>query len=414
MRILYTDSYHVTLNPTTTMLPALFAAAASDITYYGPGYSSAAELEKGIAAYVDRTGPYDGIVLGSNFPFFNKPDDPGLLNGSISQHRHNAFSSPIPIRMAYYRDVLIALPALPIKNRFGCLLGFDWYCASARHIDAIEAANLYIIAPDAGFARKLEEIPEWAWQEKHFIRKRNLITGEWNTYLKRRSDRVLSLHHFIGDNEFFLRGLADRRNTISVPGVTYVMRERALAALRRHDLKPSSKAFYYGFLVANRMRLPVFSKFIPLRMFNVWFQGDLADSRFAYTSPEGYGIAVRKFFEIPAAGAVLLCIPPHNFGALGFIAGQHYVEAEPDTLVEIVRELDRHPDRAQAIAAAGRKLVIEGHSLTARASQMARCFDAIEAGIFAGSAWREGEFVMFTTQDRSSAARDVGATAAVI
>src|SRR5262249_8591368 len=149
-------------------------------------------------------------------------------------------------------------------------------------------------------------------------RKRDRITSEWHAFLKRQSDRVISLHHFVGDNEFFFRGLAERRKRIAVPGVGYVMRERALAALRRQKIKPASRMIFRGFLAANRLGLPVFSRFLPLRMFNVAFQGSLLDSRCAFTAPEGSGMAVRKFFEIPAAGAVLLCVPPHNFGALGF------------------------------------------------------------------------------------------------
>jgi hypothetical protein len=393
MKLLYTDTHLHALNSTNTLMPTVAAAAASEISFYGPGYSSDADLELGIAAYVRRHGPYDGIVLGPNFPFFGRDyDDERLLKGALNQQRYNALISSIPKRLAYYRDVFATLPDLPIKWRFGCLLTFDWYCATAAHADAIEALDLHVIAPDAGFAAKLEELPDWAWQERHFIRKRKLITGEWHALLTRRAERVVSLHHFIGENEFFFRGLSERRYRISVPGVNYVKRESALRELRRRRIKTGHKLVFYGYQLANRFRLPAFSRFLPLKMFNVAFQGNLADSRFVFTAPEGSGIPVRKFFEIPAAGAVMLCMPPANFSALGFKDGEHYVAVEPESLPDVLLDLERNGDQVQAIATKGRQLVFERHSLRARARQFADCLAAMAAGTFAGSRWEEGEF----------------------
>jgi hypothetical protein len=392
MKLLYTDSFHITLNATTTLLPALFAAAVPDIVFYGPGYSSQAELERGIAAFVDRTGPYDGIILGSNFPFFHFGSEERLVKDAMAPQRYMAFSSSFATLIAYYRDVVAALKTLPIKLRFGNLLGMDSYCTTRQHVDALEALDLYIIATDAGFAVPPEKLPAWAWTERHFISKKDKITDEWGAYLRRHAERVLSIHHFIGDNEFFFRGLSERSIRISVPGVAYVMRDRALKALRSHKIKPASKFVFYGFLGANRLRLPVFSRFVPLRMFNVTFQGGLADSRFVYTAPEGSGIAVRKFFEVPAAGATMICVPPPNFAALGFEEGRHYVGAEPEALPDVLLGLERKPELTQSIADAGRRLVFGRHSMSARTRQLADCLAAIDRGDFAGSEWADGEF----------------------
>jgi hypothetical protein len=71
----------------------------------------------------------------------------------------------------------------------------------------------------------------------------------------------------------------------------------------------------------------------------------------------------------------------------------------------------REPERAQAIASAGRKLVLERHSLAARTGQLAQCLDAIEAGAFGGSAWKQGEFQVLAKQDAKPAPLVEGAVA---
>jgi hypothetical protein len=84
---------------------------------------------------------------------------------------------------------------------------------------------------------------------------------------------------------------------------------------------------------------------------------------------------------------------------LGFVDGVHYVEADPEDLPGVLRRFESDPDRAQEIAANGRQLVFERHSLQARARQIAACFAAICDGDYRGSAWVDGEFVVKSGRD---------------
>ena len=121
---------------------------------------------------------------------------------------------------------------------------------------------------------------------------------------------------------------------------------------------------------------------------------------------------IRKFFEIPAAGTVLLAAPCEGFGRIGFVDGVNCVVATPDRLAEAIRDLGRDPERAQRIAAAGRRLIYDQHSLSARARQIRACFELILTGSYAGAEWVDGRFLVRTSGVGAGEGRGRSATEA--
>jgi len=404
MKILFVDCYHHYLNPTSGLVPTLFVSAAKEVRFYGPGYSSAAELGGGIRAFVDRTGPYDGLVLGMQVPLFAWNDD-RLQRNALHVRNYNAFGSPVDMLLPFFKDVLANVRLLPIAHRFISLQNFDYYVTTSRHTDILEALNAFVITPGLQFAPAAGALPDWAWQERHFLRKKHMISSAWIDFLQRWPERVLSLPHFVADSEFSFRGLSERKLIVSIPGVEYVMRKKGRETLKARGYHPSTKPIFTLLRAADRLALRLYSKYLFLKIYHAAYQGNLIDTRFAYTAREGYGIPLRKFFEIPAAGAVMLCLSPIGFAELGFSDGENYREVTPEALPDVIESLLRDPERAQAIASAGRKLVLDRHSLAARTGQLARCLDAIGAGAFGGSAWKRGEFEVLPLQDATPAPR---------
>ncbi len=413
MKILFIDCYHQYLNPTSGLVPALFLAAAKDVRFYGPGYSSEDELKAGLRAFVDRTGPYDGLVLGMQVPLFAW-DEERLRRNALHVQNYNAFGSPVPTLIPFFKDILASVGRVPIPHRFISLLNFDYYVTTRRHTAVFEELDAFVITPGAQFATAPRDLPDWVWQERHFVRKKDMISSAWIDFLQRRPERVLSLPHFLADSEFSFRGLAERRHIVSIPGIQYVMRKKGRDVLRARGFRPSKKPVFNLLRVADRLRLRPYSKYLLLKIYHAAYQSNLIDTRFAYTAREGYGIPVRKFFEIPAAGAVMLCLPPIGFAELGFRDGESYIEVTPEAVPDAIDQLMHEPVRAQAIAAAGRKLVFERHSLTARSAQLAHCLEAIDAGTFAGSVWDRGEFKVLTKEVGIAAAQAQSAAAARI
>ena len=105
-------------------------------------------------------------------------------------------------------------------------------------------------------------------------------------------------------------------------------------------------------------------------------------------------VPIRKFFEIPASGAVLVCTPFSGFRDAGFIDKENAIICEPEDIMEVHRWLEADSSRAQRIADAGRAMVIKNHSVKAWAEQFSKIFESVLDGTFAGGRWGEGSFTV--------------------
>jgi hypothetical protein len=162
--------------------------------------------------------------------------------------------------------------------------------------------------------------------------------------------------------------------------------------LSRSGRKVVSKRLFNLYRLANWVGLLVFARYLLLRLFNVAFQAGLGSTRFIYTARGVFGISIRKFFEIPAAGAYLIFSPSNGFAELGFAGGVHYLKAESEELLQVVKDLESDVQQAQVVAHRGQRMVWQYHSLVARAGQLRRCLESAKARSYTGAYWRDGEF----------------------
>lgn len=391
MKVLYTDIHLHSLNPTNTLLSAMVATAAR-VTRFGPGYVSREVLAAGIERFIDATGPYDALFIGPNVPILS--DQEAWPSALAYTHRYAALAPDSKSGMAYLKNLFASLPGLPVPLRVACLVTLDYYGTVKAQIDRLNYLGLSVLAPDLSFAQRIENLPDWASGEKHFQRKKERLTNAWIDFVSENPARILSSLHFVAESEFCFRSLEQRTSFASVPGVEYSLRGRARDSLKKRGIRPATKLLFNSYRVLNKLRIPVYSRFLPLRMFNVAYQGDLLNTRFVYTARGGFGIPVRKFFEIPAAGAIMICVPPLGFSEMGFVSGDHYIEAAPEDAPDVIMELSRDIGRAQAMACKAQQLVWDAHSLSARGAQLRKCLESIRAGNYLGSLWKAGKFIV--------------------
>lgn len=217
-------------------------------------------------------------------------------------------------------------------------------------------------------------------------------TDCWADFLGRRSYKVSALHHLVGDDEFCAVPLKEREITWSVLGANYRARQVATTRLQAAGLRP---------VVTSPMRklLAALKKLHLMRGENNWslnvvqsrFRSSLWNSRYSYTCGSGLDMPIRKFFEIPAAGAVLVCRSFRGAADLSFKAGENFIECEPEDVVDAYRWLEGNPERAQAIADAGRQLVLAKHSVAARSAQLRLALKTLldRKGV---CRWRDGAY----------------------
>lgn len=371
---------------------AAMVASAAETTMYGPGYVNNETLEGGIGRFVDQHGPFDALILGPNVPVMQADNtwDPSLRY----HQRYAALASSPKVSKPYLKDLFDCITGLPIPTKVACLTTLDYYGTIRDQIDRIDNLGLMIMGANEDFAPRLADMPEWASQEEHFVRKASRLSDAWADFVSSNPSRVITSLHFIAEDEFCFRALEARNERISVPGVAYAQRTQGSRALRNAGIRPQSRLVFNMYRLANRIGLPVYSSYTPLRLFNASYVGGLINTRFVYTARGGFGLPVRKFFEIPAAGAMMICSPPLGFRELGFVSEVNYVEAEPNAVPEVVAMYEQDLERAQDIAKEGRDLVWSRHSLSARAKQLRTCLDAAKRGSYAGARWIDGEFVL--------------------
>lgn len=397
MRLAYIDVNVLYMNPTANLMPILMQEVCNDISYYGPGFTSKKELEHGILKWYEKNGPFDVIFLGGWIPVFvDEPEVSAQVTVNAIKHStaRNFKSEDV---LPFFQDIQDNLNKIDVPVKIISGLSFDYYAATQKQIDNLNEAELSILAPNHQFMRRLEDLPNFAKLEKHYVAKKQRLSDAWLNFALENPERFVTAVHYISPSEISFEPLQERRHVVAVPGVSYYLRDKAMKQLRELGIKATPRTYYNLYRIANRIGLPVFTSNLSLKLFNQFFFRTLATSRFVYTAPGGFGIPIRKFFEIPAAGALLVCIPCLGYEALGFNAGKHYVESTPEDLPNIIGNLLDDPD-VQEIADAGRKLVASKHTLQARALQIRECLEVMLASNYKGASWKNGEFVVEQNQ----------------
>jgi hypothetical protein len=390
VRVLYVDANVWHINQTANLLPVLFRECFSSSLFYGPGFVDDSQLEGGILHYAERHGPFDVVVLGPATPFLG--DDDNLDRNALAfLNRYSCHRLADRCLLNFFFDVRSNFDKLPSAIRLISVLNFDYYAVTQRQVDSLLQKSIGILGPNDQFVSPLSALPGYARHEKHYVRKSRLLTDAWRNFLLEYPERVVTATHFVGPHEYSFHPLSGRPYQVAVPGVEYFLRKDATRQFARTRLIRAPKNYYHFYRFANRLGLPSYSHPLALRLYNVFFQRTLSDTRFVYTARGAFGIPIRKFFEIPAAGALLFCEPCIGYEDLGFEAGRHYIYAEPSNLPAVVSEW-LPSARAQDVAAAGQQLVIAKHSLAARGAQIERCIRAMVTGGYRGSRWVRGEF----------------------
>lgn len=396
IRALYVDIELIHLNPTATYYPQLIESVVPNVCYYGPGFSSPDVLAKGLLEWIRETGPYDVIFIGPNSPILASNLDDDVIRSTLHHLRRFAAHGHADAEIvAFIKDLFAALPKVDIEYRVASSLNFDYYGATAAQVQRLQDLNLTLIGPNEQFVRPLAELPEFVVQEKHYQRKKAQLSDCWFDFLRAHPERVITALHYVVPSEFSFTPIHLRRPVIAVPGVEYHLRKKANAELRRSGVRMASKWYFHLFRILNRLGMPVYAHPMGLHIYNQGFQRTLKTSRYVYTAPGGFGLPIRKFFEIPAAGPLFLCKPCAGYKELGFLDGVHYLSVEPDDLPGLLNELAR-TGAGHDVAVSGRKVTANNHSLQARAQQIKLCLEALTRGTYRGARWRDGEFIVST------------------
>ena len=186
--------------------------------------------------------------------------------------------------------------------------------------------------------------------------------------------------------------MANRENKVYVAGVNYFHRKRVSEVLSQTVYKQKYKIYNKIYSLMRKLKLKPDGHPILMRLYNILFRSEIEHTKYTFTCGSGLEWPIRKFFEIPALGSLLLAKPFYNAHNLGFIDGENYIKTDYRDIIQKIEWLEDNPQKAQQIAKKGQDMIWKKHSLEARGKQLKKSFEAILDNSFNGTYWENGEF----------------------
>lgn len=384
-RVLYLSFNIGYLNPTRQHLISALARA-TDLRLYSPGHVDRRALDRGVQHVVDTEGPFDFVITDEyvlqNFDV-SRPESIHFVNHACRFDRH------LLIKAAEWREFLTSYRG----RRIITLLQSDYYNFQKNQIERLESlADHYItwgselVWPRAGFDGSQSPVQgvDQSITERW--------TDRYREFTETHKDQIISCPHFVGAAEFGGPPLAQRKMPWANLGADYTARVIARKKLDSANLRRTGRWIPRAFSLASRLNYNVYNKYWTIALFQWGFRRAFRQAKYAFTCGSALRWPLRKYFEIPANGAVLVCEQPEGFEALGFEDGRNAIVCNARDILDVHAWLEANPERAQEIASAGQDLVRGKHSVHARAQQFSASLLSIVDGTFAGSRWHNGEF----------------------
>lgn len=374
------------MNPTRNLIPSLLNQHY-DPHFYGPGYQSKRILDKGVKSYIDDHGPFELICSNEHVMVFYPEAARNFLKRYVPVFQRS-FCANFSLEQKHLEDMYSYFKSADPERKVLFLLEFDYYWISNQRLDLIRELDAFIVGFGEQFITPKNEM-------KHVKRESfySLVNDRWYDFVKD-SRRVIQLTHFLDYSEFYWGGIEGRKYECSVPGASYWSRKVADTHLKDQNMKRPRNYYKKIFNILNGMGVRVFSSDLLLSIYQETFNKMIKDSRYAYTCGSALKYPIRKFFEIPSKGTLLIALPFKNFEHLGFVDKENCLVAEPDDICSVIRTLNADFERAQVIAERGRKMVYDNHSISSRSEQLRLAFDAILTSTFNGSCWENGKFIV--------------------
>jgi hypothetical protein len=377
MRLLFLDINLQYVNPTRGLVPAMLRECA-DAVLYGPGYQPLEILEKGLESFIGTNGPFDFVVASE----FAIPLHRTAFNGSRFKHHHLTFG---PRSLTAMDDVVEWFSKYK-GRKIGLLLESDVFNLREAQIAVLhDAADWYCVVWDRRMMESVNDSTDLVHEPYAGSANDNFFE-----FITANERRIIAFPHFVSDSEFAWSSLSDRDAQWNVPGASYYYRRLAREIVGRRGLLRKQFAWMHLYGLLSRVGLRPYSSRLLLSLYGAQFHEAIERSRYCYTCGSAQRMHIRKHFEIPARGSVLVTSPINGFVSMGFRDGVNCFVRMPNELVDLHDDLERNPELAQSVASAGRDLIWSTHRVSNRAQQLRASLDAIRNGAFAGCVWESG------------------------
>lgn len=391
INILFIDLNIQYIGPTRNLVPSMLNNKFN-VTIFGPGFTSEIVLKDGLDSFYKKNGPFD-FILASEHVFFYK----NTLQDNKGKSLFDIFSSSYVVRfkktslLNFFTNTFDFLKRTKVKKII-TMFETDLIYISKAQLDILLNLNCYIIGQGQQLIKPSKKL------QLNKSEKFSEFAGDnWSYFVKKNNHKIISLPYFVSENEFFYGDIQNRNKIINVPGVNYYNRKRAIKLLDKAKIKMDKKYYMLLFSFLSRLGLRPFSNPHLLKMYNNIFSESIINSKYCFSCGSTAEITLRKFFEIPALGSLLILEPFSSknrsiLEALGYVDGYNYISCPVEDIVEKIYELESNINYASEVALRGQEMISANHSSLARCNQIYESLVAIIRGDFKGTFWNKGIF----------------------
>ncbi len=381
-KVLYVDVYRHYHNPNNANFLKVLQKS-SRLTKYGPGFTDKEVLDKGITNFIDNNKGFDFIVTEHMCIMWDEKDP-------LKAFKNSTLEVDLGICSAFLEDIkdyFVNNHNQKIKKLFFC--NFDPYNISIKNIELLEKSKCYLITKDHKFWYQSNELENLIFEDFN-----DKVNDNWFKFISLPSTKkkVISYHTALDKNEFCSKRFIKRKYDISIPGVEYHSRKIA-----SRELKLSNYAFKIG-KKSSGLRRKIISRLMQitksktiLRYYQDSYSKGINDSKTCFTCGSALMYTIRKFYEIPARGSLLLCEPLEPLKHLGFENKDNCIFVSLEDLDKKLYEIINDKSNIfQKVADNGREMMFSLHSIETRAHQLYKMMLSIDQERFNGSEFLAG------------------------
>jgi len=353
------------------------------VLFYGPGYVREGDLEKDARRVYDRYGPFDAALVHQYF-----------LYGDMKKAERSCY---FPFNV---KDFVEKNPSFPLHfNALPCvriamLLRMDYYALTREQVRILEDFPGYFLSWPRQFIKAKAELPKL--NNEAFYES---VTDNYRCFLSENGERIIPFMHLIDDDHIYPVRPGGKKTTVCVPGHLYSERRRALDYLSQTGFRSNNRSMLASGLSRGLETVSgrgLYARKWGIRLLRSMFRNRIRRSWISFTDGSLLRWPIRKYFEIPAYGSLLVCDPFNNYRDLGFETDKNCFMTSAQELPEVVRYALSHFQETLGVIKRSQAMIKEFHSASVRVKQFAAVLDAIRKGSYLGARWQKGELLIRT------------------
>ena len=287
---------------------------------------------------------------------------------------------------------------------FISLLRTDYYALNDDMISILSELcshdNIYVLGLNKDFILYKNQLRDL--DKERFY---NEVKDNYAKFVRKYDRKIIPLVHAVDVDEIIDPNFHKKKYDICIPGVKYYYRKLLMKRLRNLGINYVSDTPINLILKGlDRFGIIYVTEYeFTINTYYKQFRYLINKSWCTFTCGSALRYPVRKFFEIPAFGSLLMCVPCAGFEKLGFKDRHNclncLVDDFDDGLKDLLNDI-RDRDFVKRVTINGQELIANRHTMMNRSRQFYEIYRLIVMGKFKYAYWENGSIVCKVKNER--------------